>query len=223
MVRCRSENPFFDSINQPVGNDVDSFSPEGSGDLLATNLNPADLALNSDLTSGEYITDSSTIDSNDLFSTEDLALKSISSLQSPSACGTDVGLTMMDVDVPQLHTRDDALCGSSNSKEGIDAIINLYKDPESWLRQKIPATNPPTGQTNQPGSNDQALDLESLKDRQLIPGLLEDDDETCPPKVFGWSIIPVCHDDLRYSMTQYPDGWADLFHVDPCMLLSVAL
>lgn len=220
-VRCRPQNLFLDSINQPVGNEVDLFSPEGSGDQLDTILNPVDLALSSDLTSGEYITDASIIDSDDLFSAEGLALKPIPSLQSSSACGTDVDLTMMDVDVPQLQARDDALCGSSDSKEDIDAVVNLLTDPESWLREKIPAANPPTGQINQAGPNNEYLNFESVKNRQPIPGLFEDDDQTCRRKVFGLSIIPVCHDDLRNPMTQYPAGYADLFYVDPCMLLSV--
>lgn len=220
-VKCRPENPFLDSINQPVGNDVDFFSPERSGDFLDNYLNSNDLASNSDLTLDGSMIDASFIDSNDLFSTEESSSETIPLLQGSTSCGTDVGLTTMDEDVPLLQARNDASCASSKFRESLDAIINLFKDPEYWWRENIPANKSPTGQTDQPGQNDEDFSPESLQNRQPIPGLFEDDDEICPPGVFGWSVIPVCHDGLRKPSTQYPRGWTDLYYVEPCMLLSV--
>lgn len=219
---CRPENLFLDSINQPIGNDVDLFSTEGSGDFLDESLNPSDLALSPDLTSGEYNTDTSTIDPKDLFFTEDLSAESIPLLQSSTPCGTDVGLTMMNEDFPQLQARDNPSCASSpKPNENIDSILNLFKDPEGWLRKKIPATKPATGQVNQPGQDDENINLESLSNRKPIPGLFEDDDQTCPPQVFDLSVIPVCHASIRGSRIDYPGGWSDLSRVEPCMPLFI--
>ena len=222
-VKCRPENLFLDSINQLGGNDVDFVLPERSGDFLDNNLNSNDLAFNSDLTLGGSMTDASSIDSNDLFPPEDSTSETVPLLQGSTSCGTDVGLTTTDEDVPLLQARNDALCGSSTSRESLDGIINLFKDPEYWLRENIPPKQRPTGQTNVPGQYDDDFSPESLQNRQPIPGLFEDDEEKCPPEVFGLSVIPVCHNGLRKPSTQYPSGWTDLYYVEPCMLLGVIL
>lgn len=210
-------------ISPHVGNDVDLFSPERSGDFPVNNLNPNDLAFNSDFPFGEYMADAFSIDSDDLFSPEDSSSEKIPFLQGSTSCGTDVGLTTMDEDVPLVQARNDALCGPPKPKESFDAIINLFKDPEYLLRDNVPGKKRPTGQTNEPGPNDEDFGLENLQDRQPIPGLFQDDEETCPSKVFGWAIIPVCHDGLRKPSTQYPRGWTNLYYIEPCMLLSVTL
>lgn len=221
IVHSRPEDLFSDFNNQPLGNNVDLFSPEGSGDFLDDNVNPADLALNPAPTSGEDIIDASSSNLNDLFSTEDFSSDpTIPSLQSSTSCETDMGLLMND-DVPQLQTRGDASCAPSKPEENIDSILNLFQDPEGLLRKKIPTTKAPTGQVNQPGSNDEDFNFETFRNRRPIPVLFDEDEETCPSRVFGLSNTPVCHDDIRNPLTHYPGGWTDLVRISPCMFIFI--
>lgn len=217
IVICRPQDLFLNSIDQPIGNDVSLFSPDGSDDFLDDNANPTDLALSPDLDPGEVTTEPSFFDSNDLFPFEDLTSETVPVLQSSSSCQTDVGLSTLDEDFPQLQARDDGpSCASSQGQDNMNSIINLFQDPEGFLREKIPTSKPPNGQADQPGQFDVDLNSDAFRNRQSLPGLFEDDDEKCRPYVFGLSNIPVCHDFDNSAMVTYLDGSADLYQVEPC-------
>lgn len=217
LVDARPEDSFsLDSITEPinsVSDDIDLFSPQGLNDASNNDISTADLISNSATTTSEHDADTYNLEADNLFPADDHSVDTDPLLESSSACETDDSL---DDGVPHLEARGGTSCSPSKPKENIDSIINLFQDPESVLRQNIPPTKVPVGQTNQPGQDDENFNLESFPNNLPVPFLFEEDAKKCPVEEFGLSTTPVCLNSLKGSAIRNLGSWFTLHDVEPC-------
>lgn len=214
----------FDSINEPTlsmphDHDVEIFSTGGLDDLSSNSETLTDLAFNSELTASENDADTYNSETDKLFPTEDLSLDNDPLLQSSTACETDDSLTWVNDSAPQLQARADASCTPSEPKGNIDSIIELFQNPERFLRQKIPSTKAPVGHNDQLGQDDETFSFESFLNNRPVPFMFEEDAKKCPVEHFGLSSTPVCLDALKGSAIRNFESSFTLYDVEPCTFL----
>lgn len=215
----RPEDLFSFDSNEPTGpisNDVDNFLLQSLSDHSNNDISPTDLVFNSANSINEYDAEPYNVEASNLFPDENHSVDTDSLLQSASACETDHRITWVDDGAPYLQARDGASCTPSKPKENIDSIMDIFQDPESFLRENIPPTKVPVGQTNQPKQNDENFNLEDFLHNRLVPLIFEEDGKQCPAEEFGLSITPVCLDSLKGSAIGSPGSWFTLHDVEPC-------
>lgn len=122
----------------------------------------------------------------------------------------------MDDGATYLQARDGASCTGSKPQGNINTIMNMYQNPENFLRQNISPSKVPVGQTDQSEQNDENLDFETFLNNRPVPFLFEEDENKCPVEQFGLSITPVCLNSLKGSAVRDPGSWFTLYDVDPC-------
>jgi hypothetical protein len=222
-VDCRPEDLF--SLDDAVGDDADLFPLEGLYASSTSELQPSDLAVKSDSALSEDDTDTSIFNANNLFTAENDSLgpSPLPLLQSSSACGTKQSNTLTNEDILQLQARGDASCPPPKSNDRIDSLVDLFQDPEGWLRRNLPPTQAPVGQVNQPGPDDDELNFEAFLNNRPIAFLFEEDTSKCPSEIFGLSTTPVCHRFEQHSAFREPGSWHTLYNVDPCQFCSLTL
>lgn len=220
LIDARPEDLFsFDSSNEPTGpvfNDVDITSLQSLNDPSSNEISPTDLVFTSATSTNEYDADPYHLEVSDLFSEEDHPINTNPFFQGASACETDGRLSWVDDGAPNLQARDDASCRPSKPKENIDSIMNIFQDPESFLRQNIPPNKGSAGQTHQPGQDDENFSLDTLLNNRPAPLLFEEDGNKCPIAEFGLSTTPVCLDSLTGSAIGSPGSGFTLHDVEPC-------
>lgn len=116
-----------------------------------------------------------------------------------------------------LQARDGTSCADPNKQpESLNLPTGLFSDPLPYLNNKL--QTPPVGQKDQPdqGSpNDDQYDFNAFtKNRLTTPLNYHEDDDTCPPGVYGFSVTPVCHYPNRGMVPEAESGFT-LYDVTP--------
>ena len=212
---ARPEDLFsFDSNERiiSVSNDIDPFSPQNLNDLSNNDISPTDLVFTWATPTSEYDADPYNLEADDLLPDEDHSVDTDPFLQGASACEAEDRLSWVDDGASYLKPRDGALCTLSKSNANID----LFEDPKPFLRQNIPPTKVPTGQTNQPEQDDEFFNFETLLNNRPVSFLFQEDGEKCPFEDFDLSTTPVCLDSLKGSAIGSPGSGFTLHDVEPC-------
>lgn len=201
LGHARPENLFLLDSTEPTLN-----SPSDDPEFLWNSK--ALTSSFSDLTANPSNQDINTIGGSDLFSNSDnlFASTSLDLTAFPSSCETEGSLTTND---GILQARDGGSCLPTGHEENIDLPLELFSNPEGYLRDNIP--NAPVGQMDQSGGVSM-----SIRDEFRIVNF-KDSEEICPSEIFGPSNIPVCSNPFTGRMVRERGQAAlTLFNVIPC-------
>lgn len=114
-----------------------------------------------------------------------------------------------------LQARD----GSCPPQENFNLDLQLFQDPEGYLRDNINV--PPKGQMNQPGQEGKQDENRYM---DFLTTNFKEDEEKCPTATYGSSNIPVCRNPFTGRMEYEPSSFAvTLYNALPCKPLHFAI
>jgi hypothetical protein len=205
-------DPIYEHI-ELAWHDADSFSLDGLNDPSNNPMYPIDLAFESGLTPSEDDPDTYIVNLDDIFG-PDYSMDP-SPLLSTAVCETQDITTWGNDEVPQLQARDGASCAAPEAQPDFDSLVDLFQDPEGSLTREIPPSNVPVGQMNPAHQDDDDRNFDTLLNNRPVPLIFQEDAQECPPKRFGSSLTPVCHN-VWFPLFQSESG-STLLDVNPCM------
>lgn len=117
-----------------------------------------------------------------------------------------------------LQARDETSCPTKKPEGNLDFPTGLFQDPLQVLGDGL--KTPPVGQQGQPdsGSEDGDLNFNAfINNRPKAAITYSEDQNICPPEIYGLSTTPVCHyPNRRMSAAGGQEGGFTLFDVSPC-------